>query len=190
MTQTFTLLGFVAQLHAVDRDLEELCGAHGHNSAIVEKACQIIQKKAKSAIGKTHDAWSPLAESTKEDRVRHGFPANQPLLRTGELRDSIEYTVRGNEGAVGSNLDIAVYQELGTSRIPPRSFLVSAAIASEDRIHRLAGASAAAVIAGGGRHAAEVRELFHLLREAGHMLKETVEDLLDDHTTDEEGPKR
>jgi hypothetical protein len=53
------------------------------------------------------------------ERVRNGFAANEPLPRTGQLRDSIEWTAQGNEGFVGSNLDIAVYQELGTSRIPP-----------------------------------------------------------------------
>jgi hypothetical protein len=103
------------------------------------------------------------------------FPTPKPLLRTGEMRDSIEYVV-----AVGSDLDVAVYQELGTSRIPPRSFLASAAIASDDRIHRLAAASVVGVLAGGGRHAAEIREIFHLLREAGRIIKEQVEDLFED----------
>jgi hypothetical protein len=69
--------------------------------------------------------WPQLAESTQRERERLGFAANEPLLRTGDLRESIEYTVLPREAAVeiGSNDKIAVYQELGTSRIPPRSFL-------------------------------------------------------------------
>src|SRR6476620_4218635 len=126
--KVFDLIGFAAQMRAVDHDLEAL------GPKIVERACQIVQKKAQSAIGKEHELWAPLAESTITDKASHGFATPKPLLRTGELRDSIEYTVHGNQGAVGSNLDIAVYQELGTSRIPPRSFLVSSAIASEDKI--------------------------------------------------------
>ena len=81
---------------------------------------------------------------------------------------------------MGSDLDIAVYQELGTSRIPPRSFLVSSAIASEDKIHRMAGATAVGALSGYGRHASEVREILHLLHAAGHHFKEAVDDLLDD----------
>jgi hypothetical protein len=37
------------------------------------------------------------------------------------LRDSIEHTVKSDcEAEIGSNLDIAVYQELGTGTIPLR----------------------------------------------------------------------
>jgi hypothetical protein len=144
MTKLFDLVGFAAQMRAVDHDLEAL------GPKIVERACQIIQKKAKAAIGKEHELWAPLADSTLADKASHGFPTPKPLLRTGEMRDSIEYTVHGNEGCVGSNSDIAVYQELGTSKIPPRSFLVSSAISSEDKIHRMAGAAAVAGGVGGG----------------------------------------
>lgn len=36
------------------------------------------------------------------------------------------------EAYAGSDSDIAVYQELGTNRIPPRSFLGGAALRKED----------------------------------------------------------
>ena len=54
------------------------------------------------------------------------------------------------EGAVGSDLERAVWQELGTSRIPPRSFLVSSAISSEDKIRRMAAATTVAALSGFG----------------------------------------
>jgi hypothetical protein len=174
MTKFFSLLQFVAELPAIERDL----AASG--PMIVEKACQIVQKKVKATIGRDNEMWPPLAASTIADKQGHGFPTPKPLLRTGELRDSIEYTVHGLEGAVGSNDPVAVYQELGTSRIPPRSFLVSSAIASEDRIHRMAGAATVAALSGVGHNARDVRELLHLLHRAGHALKELGEDLLDD----------
>jgi hypothetical protein len=161
--KVFNLLEFAAQMRAVDEDLEVL------GPKIVEQACKIIQKKAKAAIGREHELWAPLADSTIKDKQNHGFPTPKPLLRTGELRDSIEYEVHGNKGAVGSNLDIAVYQELGTAKIPPRSFLVSSAIASEDRIHKLVGAAAIAALSG---HAHHVSELLHALHRAGHALRE------------------
>jgi hypothetical protein len=178
MTKVFSLLGFIAELPALERDL------HASGPKIIEQACKIIQKQAKSAIGREHEEWPALAPATIADKAHHGFPVPKPLLRTGELRDSIQYQVHGLEGAVGSDLDIAVYQELGTSRIPPRSFLVSSAIASEDRIHRMAAATTVAALSGFGHHVRDVREMLHLLREAGHALKELGEDLLGD---DEEG---
>jgi hypothetical protein len=176
--KTFSLLGFIAELPAIERDW------HASGPMIVKKACEIVQKKAKAAIGKDHEMWAPLAESTIADKAQHGFATPKPLLRTGELRDSIQYTVHGLEGAVGSDLDIAVYQELGTSRIPPRSFLVSSAISSEDKIRRMAGAAAVAALSGHGHNAHDVREMLHLLHQAGHALKELGEDLLGD---DDEG---
>jgi hypothetical protein len=178
--KVFSLLGFIAELPAIEADL------HAAGPKIIERACQMVQKKAKSAIGKEHELWAPLAESTIADKRHHGFPTPKPLLRTGELRDSIEYTVHELEGSVGSNLDRAVWQELGTSRIPPRSFLVSSAIASEDKIHRMAGATAVGALCGYGRNARDVREILHLLHAAGHKFKEAIDDLLDDDEDENE----
>jgi hypothetical protein len=61
---------------------------------------------------------------------------------------------------------------------------VSSAIASESKIRHLAAATTVAALSGYGHHASELRELLHLLREAGHALKELGEDLLGD---DDEG---
>lgn len=184
MSKLFDLVSFAAEMRAIDRDLAAV------GPKIVERACQIIQKKAKAAIGKNHEMWPPLAESTIKDKAAHGFNTPAPLLRTGELRDSIEYTAHGNEGAVGSNLEIALYQELGTKHIPPRSFLVSSAIASEERIIRMAGAATVAALSGHGRHTRDVRELLHLLHRAGHQIKEQVEDLLEGDDDSDEGRHR
>ena len=174
MTKDFSLLGFVAELGAIERDM------HAAGPMIIEKACRIIQKKAKTQIGKPHPGiWEDLAPSTISDKERKGFATPKPLLRTGELRDLIEYKVDGLQGAVGSDLDIAYWQELGTKHIPPRSFLVSSAIASEDRIHRMATATTIAAFSGYGRHAGEAREIIELFHRAGHALRELGEDLLD-----------
>jgi len=174
MTKVFSLLEFIAAIPAIERDL------HASGPKIIEEACKIVQKKAKAAIGKEHEEWAPLAESTIADKQKLGFPTPKPLLRTGELRDSIRYTVNGNEGAVGSDLDRAVWQELGTSKIPPRSFLVSSAISSEDKIRRMAAAVTVAALSGHGHNAHSVREMLHLLHQAAHAIKELGEDLLGD----------
>lgn len=95
-----------------------------------------------------------------------------------------------DEGCVGSDSDVAVFQELGTSRIPPRSFLQSAAIASEDKIHRMAAATAVGALSGFDHNASDVREILHLLHRAGHALKELGEDLFDDDEDDGSGHHR
>ncbi|PAY05443.1 hypothetical protein CK489_29100 [Bradyrhizobium sp. UFLA03-84] len=174
MTKVFDILGFVAELHAIDRDMHEL------GPVIIRKACQMVQRRAKAAIGRGHEMWPPLAPSTIADKAAKGFPTPKPLLRTGELRDSIEYVVHGNEGAVGSNLEVAVWQELGTSKIPPRSFLVSSASEVEPRIHRMAAAATLSILSGHGRGVRDVRELVRIIREVAHVVHEQFDDLLEE----------
>ena len=101
---------------------------------------QMIADEAKRVLGTYDYDWTQLAASTQADRVQAGFAANEPLLRTGELRDSIEHkVVSDDEAQIGSNLDIAVYQELGTQTIPPRSFLAAAAAHKGEDAAKVAG---------------------------------------------------
>lgn len=114
----FTLSGFAAFLSTMS-----FLEAQHH---ALEKSAQIVEEEAKRVIGTYDYGWPPLAESTKAERVALGFAADEPLLRTGELRGSIEHQANSFEARIGSNEDKAVWQELGTSRIPPRSFLAGA----------------------------------------------------------------
>jgi hypothetical protein len=181
VTKMFSILEFLAEIPAIERDL------HASGPMIIEKACKIVQKKAKAAIGKEHEEWAPLAESTVADKQHHGFAVPKPLLRSGELRDSIEYAVDGNEGCVGTDNKAAPFLEFGTSKMPPRSFLVSSAISSEDKIHRMAAAATIGALSGHGRGARDVREILHALHRVGHELKELGQDLLGD---DDEGKEK
>ena len=124
-------------------------------SAALKKAALIVQKEARSEIGDYQPdkgpfaAWAELADSTQKDRAAKGFPDNEPLLRTGALRDSIEHTVKSHhEAEVGSDSLIAVYQELGTNHIPPRSFLGGAAFTKSHEVKALLGHSVIATIMG------------------------------------------
>lgn len=122
----------------------------------LEEAAKVIEAEAKARIGRYQQAappfaaWAPLAPSTVQDRVQKGFTPNDPLLRTGELRDSIGHVVSGDEAVVGSNLEVAVYQELGTKRIPPRSFLGSAAVVKGKQAADAAGRSLMVTLVGPG----------------------------------------
>lgn len=90
----------------------------------LEKACVIVEDEAKRVIGTYDYGWPPL----KPETVARKASGDTPLLETGEMRDSIVHAVEGDVGHVGSDNDKAVWQELGTARIPPRSFLGAAAM--------------------------------------------------------------
>lgn len=96
----------------------------------------LTQAMAAEYIGHELPEWKPLAASTIEQKRRLGFAgqvsATDPLLRTGALRDSIKVEHEGLEMAVGSALKEAAYQEVGTSRVPPRPYLALAAVRSLD----------------------------------------------------------
>lgn len=119
----------------------------------LKRAAVIVETEAKAEIGTYQPeagpfaAWAELQDSTKEDRVRKGFTENDPLLRTGNLRDSIEHTVGpGSVAHIGSDSMIAVYQEMGTVRIPARHFLGGAAFRKEHEVREVLGHGVVAVL--------------------------------------------
>ena len=121
----------------------------------LDHAAKLVEAEAKREIGDYQPdkgpfaAWAELADSTQKDRAAKGFPENEPLLRTGALRDTIEHTVKSHhEAEVGSDSLIAVYQELGTNHIPPRSFLGGAAFTKSHEVKALLGHSVIATIMG------------------------------------------
>lgn len=106
-------------------------------------ACEMIADRAKEVIGTYSYSWPQLAPATQTSRTQLGFPPNEPLLRSGELRDSIEWVVdrgasflpsrtsdsffeRGHHGYVGSNNMKAVWNFLGTPTIPARDPILDA----------------------------------------------------------------
>lgn len=48
---------------------------------------------------------------------------NNAPVKTGALRDSIDKKVEGDSVIVGSDLFYSVFIEVGTSKMPPKSFL-------------------------------------------------------------------
>lgn len=116
----------------------------------LEEAAKVIEKEAKRVIGTYDYGWKELAPSTQDTRESLGFEPDEPLLRTGELRDSIGHTiVSKDEAAIGSNEDKAVYAELGTATEPARSFLAGAASAKGKECAEILGTEVIEVFAGG-----------------------------------------
>lgn len=140
MTKTFNGFGaFVAHL--------QMCALKVPIAAneSLEAACVILESETKKEFGVyqqeagVFDEWAELAASTKRQRLALGYTENEPLLRSGKLRDSITHEVEGLEAAVGSDMLIAVWQELGTWIIPPRPFLGPAAYRNQEQIKALIG---------------------------------------------------
>lgn len=127
----------------------ELSSASASIATGLEEGFRVIVKEieetAKEEIGiyqpayGPFDAWAPLAESTKADRVRRGYSEDEPLLRSGELRDSIHSEVMGLAAIVGTKSEIGLWQEVGTSHIPPRPFIGTVYVRKIDSLQDLLG---------------------------------------------------
>lgn len=121
----------------------------------MEGAAKIIQHNAQDRIGEYQQAtgpfpeWEPLADSTEAEKARLGYPTDAPLLRTGQLRDSIETEHSATEAIIGSKKKEAAYQEFGTEHIPPRPFLGPAAYDTREKVHNLIGAAVTGALVGG-----------------------------------------
>lgn len=133
MSQVLSLREAGTRLSAMVRAM------HAGERAAMQRACRLVRREARDALGQPHQgdgpfaAWPPLAPATEAQRLHEGYAPDAALLRSGALRDSIGFalTAAGDgrqEGVVGSTSEIAVYQELGTSRVPPRSFLGAAGV--------------------------------------------------------------
>jgi hypothetical protein len=126
----FTLMSMAAHLTMLTTHIASA------EHAALEKASKLVLNEIKSEIGNyqgaagPYPAWAPLKPAT----IAHKANGDTPLLETGEMRDSYERTVLPGEAHVGSNNMKAVWQELGTSKIPPRSVIGMAAVHKEHEI--------------------------------------------------------
>ncbi len=113
----------------------------------LQRVAALVERTAKSEIGIYQPEtggfpeWPELADSTKDERARLGFSENDPLLRTGELRDSIERQVEGLEAQIGSADERMAFHEFGTSKMPARPVLGPAAFRNKEVIQKLVGAA-------------------------------------------------
>ena len=148
----FSILGFVAKLTEMTIATEEV------SRSSLDEAARIVQKEAKDSLGEYQTDngpfldWAELADVTKDDRAKRGYPENEPGLVTGEMRDSIERTVEtegfGGVAHIGSDNDKLVYFELGTDVQPPRSVLGGALFRKTDEVVALIGSSVVGALVG------------------------------------------
>ena len=124
-----TYRSFGALARALSRTVAELPNTY---SAAMRAGALAVQDDAKERIGHYQAAWAALAPSTVAEKTRLGYAGgpipggdggDNPLLRTGETRDSIGCWSSQHEFIVGSTSDILKFQEFGTATIPPRPVL-------------------------------------------------------------------
>jgi HK97 gp10 family phage protein len=121
----------------------------------LELSAELIEETAKSEIGEYQDevamfpAWAALAASTEADKASKGYPPNSPLLRTGEMRDSIQHEVGEWEATIGATDPKMVFHEFGTQKMPPRPVIGPALYRNLEKIQRLIGNAAVAGFVGG-----------------------------------------
>ncbi|OQS42337.1 hypothetical protein [Chromobacterium haemolyticum] len=146
----FSSLGELA-LH-----LAAVSAAHQqHMHEGLEKCAKRIEETAKAEIGTYQSAvgpfpaWDPLADSTEQQKAQKGYPADSPLLASGDMRDSIEHVVRGHEAVIGAKDKKMVYHEFGTNKIPPRPVFGPALFRNKEFILRTIGRAAVSGLVGG-----------------------------------------
>ncbi|HVC15974.1 MAG TPA: hypothetical protein VNE18_01600 [Rhodanobacter sp.] len=154
------MAGELSILGAIVRLGEMVVAVKIEEHEAMKRAALIVEKEAKREIGHYQEeagpfaAWAMLADSTVAEKQALGYaPPDNPLLRKGDLRDSIGHAVSEAgafhaEAVVGSNSDIAVYQELGTEKMPPRSFLGGAAVRSGKKVAEAVGGGVIAALIG------------------------------------------
>ncbi len=111
----------------------------------LENAAILVEKTAKEEIGVQQpawgpfEAWQPLADSTEAQKAQKGYPADAPLLATGDLQKSIGHQVDGNTAIIGSTDPVMVFHEFGTEKMPPRPVLGPALFRNKEAIVELIG---------------------------------------------------
>jgi hypothetical protein len=90
----------------------------------LDKVGELASTMAVHYLGTYQEGWAPL----KPETIASKATGDSPLLETGKMRDSIAHYVNpfsalAMEVVVGSTDKTAIFQEQGTSRIPPRPFL-------------------------------------------------------------------
>jgi hypothetical protein len=105
------------------------------SEAILIEIAVLIREEAKSRIGEYQAGWPPLAASTV---ARKG--SDKPLLDTGELKESISAHIKMHGPQHGSAyipLERGLFAELGTSREPPRPWLLPSVLESRKDITKI-----------------------------------------------------
>lgn len=131
--------------------------------AMLDTIGSLVAKRAGYKLGEYQEQsghfrrWVELSDLTKEDRVYQGYTENEPLLRSGEMAETLlevngraGYTTHKRPGyaevRIGSPYEKAVWSELGAPHVPPRPFLGPALYESMPEIRAIVGTTFASTV--------------------------------------------
>ena len=111
----------------------------GATRSATVKAARVVRDEAKRVLGTYDYDWTSLTVATVERKST----GDSPGLETGQMRDSIKYSISGTrldwEAVIGTDMPRALFFELGTVHQPPRSFLAGAMIHKEQEVQLICG---------------------------------------------------
>lgn len=116
-----------------------------------------VKQEAQARIGHRQPGWQELADSTLAEKARLGYAGvplpggdgdQNPLLRTGGMRDSIKAESSEAGFVVGSADEVLAYQELGTARMPARPVLGPALLNTAPALTEVLGGAIERTLAG------------------------------------------
>jgi HK97 gp10 family phage protein len=82
------------------------------------KAGHVVAERAKSKLGTYQAGWPPL----KPETIARKATGDSPLLETGAMRNTIAEHASPAKATITVG-GPALWQELGTSKMPPRPFM-------------------------------------------------------------------
>ena len=111
---------------------------------------ELAETLAGTYPGHYQAGWAPLAAATIADKEARGFPVPSPLKRTGEMAESYKRELLPADLAVvvGSPEEKALWQELGTSRMPARPVVALAMASALPHAHEVFGEIAVSILTG------------------------------------------
>ena len=126
------------------------------NATLRDAGAEMVDA-ARAKIGTEAPDWPALAPATIETKARRGqvgrVSPTDPLLASGELRDSFTAAVGNGVLIFGSTDPVARYHEHGTEHMPPRPVVAPIAAEAGPRITAaIREASKAAIIEALRRH--------------------------------------
>jgi len=143
---------------------------------VAEQMGEAITSSFQTKLGEYQPGWVGLSQTTRQDRVQEGYPADGPLLRSGVLRDSFTHeesvtteTVEVTSGIKNNTIrehpydsrpidigQMMVWHETGTSTIPPRPLVPFVVQDIDNMLHKLYSGKPPEGFSVGSSHTAEV----------------------------------
>jgi hypothetical protein len=81
-------------------------------------AATMVAERARDKLGTYQPGWAPL----KPETVARKQTGDSPLLETGGMRGTVTERISPVKATISAG-GPAIWQELGTSKIPPRPFM-------------------------------------------------------------------